>query len=326
VHNLTIPEVIGRDMPIDPLLADAWYLTGQTASGKSAVALALAARAGAEILALDSMTLYRGMDIGTAKPTRAERAAVPHHLIDVLDPWEHASVAEYRAWAIAAVADVRARGKVPLFVGGTPMYLKALLRGLFEGPPADAGLRAKLEAEADSAGDAALHARLAALDAPTAARLHPNDRRRVIRALEVHALTGRRLSDLQREHDRPAAGARVVALVRERADRVDRIDRRVDAMFAAGFVDETRRLQAGPRPIHRVPAQGVGYAEVLDHLAGRSSLDQAIERTKIRTRQFARRQATWFRGLAEVHPWPLEPDADVDATAAALERWFAEVR
>jgi tRNA dimethylallyltransferase len=312
-----------RDTPSGSPLADAWFLTGQTASGKSAIALALARRLPVEILALDSMTLYRGMDIGTAKPSPADRAAVPHHLIDLLDPWQAASVGQYRAWALAAVAEIRARGKIPLFVGGTPLYLKALLRGLFEGPPADAALRAALEAEAQVGGNAALHARLAAIDPPTAARLHPNDRRRIIRALEVHTLTGRRLSDLQREHDQPATGARVLALVRHRTDLAARIDRRVDAMFAAGLIDEVRQLQASPRPIHRVPAQAVGYAEVIDHLAGRLTLPQALERTRLRTRQFARRQSTWFRGLAEVQLWPLEPDTSTEATADALAHWFS---
>ncbi len=301
---------------------DAFYLTGQTASGKSAVALELAGRLDAEILALDSMTLYRGMDIGTAKPTSAEREALPHHLLDLLDPWEHASVAEYREWALEAVRGIGSRGKRALFVGGTPMYLKALLRGLFVGPGADLSLRAELEAEADRNGELALHERLAALDLVTATRLHPNDRRRVIRALEVVISTGRPLSGLQKEHDRPAVGARVVALVRERSDLIDRIDRRVDRMFGEGLEAEVEGLQAGLRPIHYVPAQAVGYREVMESLTGRMTRDEAIERTKIRTRQFARRQATWFRGLEEVRVWPLEPLERTDSTAMRLANWF----
>ena len=157
------------------------YLTGPTASGKTAIGVALARRLDAEIVAVDSMTLYRGMDIGTAKPADAERGGIPHHLIDVLDPWQAASVAEYRRWALAVVEDIERRGKRVLFVGGTPMYLKALLRGLFQGPGADSALRLRLEREAEEGGTKALHRRLAAVDPPTAARLHPNDRRRVIR-------------------------------------------------------------------------------------------------------------------------------------------------
>jgi tRNA dimethylallyltransferase len=290
------------------------FLTGPTASGKTAVGVALAERVGAEVVALDSMTLYRGMDIGTAKPTAEERRGVPHHLIDVLEPWESASVAEYRARAIEAVRDVESRGRRALFVGGTPLYLKALLRGLFEGPGADPGVRAALEAEPGPA----LHARLAEVDPPTAARLHPNDRRRLVRALEVHALTGRPISALQAEHDRPARGLRAFALERPRPELHDRIDRRVVAMFAGGLLDEARRLREGPRPIHRVPAQAAGYAEAFDVLDGRLPEPEAIARTQARTRQLARRQATWFRGLEEVVPWPVPPDEPPEAAAARL--------
>ncbi len=240
----------------DDLLRRALYVTGPTASGKTAVGVALARALGAEVLALDSMTLYRGMDIGTAKPTVEERQGVPHHLIDVLDPWESASVAAYRAWAVAAVRQVEARGRLPLFVGGTPLYLKALLRGLFEGPSADREIRDALEREAERQGDAVLHARLAGIDPKAAARLHPNDRRRVIRALEVHAVTGRPLSDWQTEHDRPAIGVRVVALARPRPELHARIDRRVVRMFAEGLVEEVRALQAGPRPLAPGPVAG----------------------------------------------------------------------
>jgi tRNA dimethylallyltransferase len=301
------------------------YLTGPTASGKSAVGVALARRLDAEILALDSMTLYRGMDIGTAKPTMAERAGVPHHLIDVLDPWESASAAEYRAWAATIVEDIERRGKRALFVGGSGLHLKALLRGLFEGPGADAGLRRTLEDAAERSGDAAIHARLAEVDSSTAARLHPNDRRRVIRALEVALLTGTPLSAFQTGHDRPAPpGVAVFALDRPREELRDRIDRRVVAMFEAGLVDEVRRLISGPRPLHRVPAQGVGYREVVDLIAGRCTEAQAIEQVQLRTRQFAKRQRTWFRGLAEVRTWPVAGDEPAEETARALAERVAD--
>jgi tRNA dimethylallyltransferase len=300
------------------------YLTGPTASGKSAVGVELARRLDAEVIALDSMTLYRGMDIGTAKPTVEERGGIPHHLIDVLDPWEAASVAEYRGWALEKVREIGARGKRALFVGGTALYLKAMLRGLFGGPGAVPELRARLEAEAERLGDAALHERLARVDPATAARLHPNDRRRVVRALEVFEATGLPLSDWQREHGRPAEGALVVAVERPRGMLHDRIDRRVRAMFAAGLVEEVRALQAGPGPLHPVPAQGVGYREVIDLLAGRATLDETIARVQARTRQFAKRQATWFRGLAEVRPWPVADEEPPELTARRLEDWLAE--
>ncbi len=298
------------------------YLTGPTASGKSAVAIALADRLGAEVIAMDSMTLYRGLDIGTAKPTIAERRGVPHHLIDVLEPWESASVAEYRTWALDHVREIAVRGRRALFVGGTPLYLKALLRGLFKGPAADPEVRQHLEAEADALGNAALHDRLARLDPATARRLHPNDRRRIIRALEVFELTGRPISTLQAEHDRPAEGVNVVALERPRAELHERINRRVEQMFAEGLVEEVRHLVSGPRPIHPVPAQGVGYREVIDLLEGRLTETEAIAQTQARTRQFAKRQATWFRGLAEVRPWPFRADETSEALAERLASQF----
>ena len=294
------------------------YLTGPTASGKTAVGVALARRLDAEVVAMDSMSVYRGMDVGTAKPTLDERSGVPHHLIDVLDPWESASVAWYRDLAETAAADILARGRLPLFVGGTPLYLKACLRGLFQGPAADLDLRADLERESS----ASLHRRLLAVDPPSGARLHENDRRRVIRALEVHALTGRPLSAWQTEHDQPASGVKVVALQRPRALLHDRIHRRVREMFAAGFVDEVRALQDAPLPLSDVAAQGVGYREVIDLLAGRRNLGETIESVQLRTRQFAKRQETWFRGLAEVVAWPVGDEETAEATAGRLESWL----
>ncbi|WP_152049517.1 tRNA (adenosine(37)-N6)-dimethylallyltransferase MiaA [Tautonia marina] len=307
-------------MPTTNPFHQAIYLTGPTASGKTSVGIALAERLNAEILALDSMTLYRGMDIGTAKPTEAERRGVPHHLIDVLDPWQSASVADYRSWAAEALADIASRNRTALFVGGTPMYLKALLRGLFDGPAADPELRQTLEDEADRLGNAALHARLAAVDPASASRLHPNDRRRIIRALEVFTLTGRPLSTLQHEHDQPApASVPVVCLDRPRAELYDRINRRVASMFADGLIDEVRRLLAQPHPPHTVPMQGVGYREVLDLLSGRlPSEAAAIDLIQTRTRQFAKRQLTWFRSLSEVQFLPLSDPAPPDQTAERL--------
>lgn len=298
----------------------AFYLTGPTASGKTAVGVALAERLGAEVVALDSMTLYRGMDIGTAKPTLVERRGIPHHLIDVLDPWdESASVAAYRGWAGEVLADIEARGKTAVFVGGTPMYLKVLLRGLFEGPSADDALRNALDAEGEEHGDAALHARLAAIDPLTAARLHPNDRRRVVRALEVFTLTGRPLSAWQAEHDRPAAGVRAFALSRPRAELRDRINRRVLAMIDAGLIDEVHRLIEAPFPPGSAALQGVGYREVIAMIEGRARLPETIDRIQARTRQFAKRQETWFRGLEEVRPCAVGAEEAPETIAERIE-------
>lgn len=314
-----------KEPQAENLFHRAIYLTGPTASGKTAVGVALARRIGAEVIALDSMTLYRGMDIGTAKPTPEERGGVTHHLIDVLAPWESASVADYRERASEVLADLAGRGVLPLFVGGTPMYLKAMLRGLFQAPGADPEHRLRLEEEAETRGDPAMHARLASLDPKAAARLHPNDRRRVIRALEVIEATGRPLSDQQGEHDHPApAGVAVFALGRPRAELHARINARVGQMFADGLVDEVRRLRDAARPIGPVAAQGVGYREVLDLLEGRIGGEaEAADRIRARTRQFAKRQETWFRGLAEVRPWPVAPDEPAEHVAAKLAERLA---
>ncbi|HEV3166537.1 MAG TPA: tRNA (adenosine(37)-N6)-dimethylallyltransferase MiaA [Isosphaeraceae bacterium] len=295
------------------------YLTGPTAVGKTAVGVALAQRLNAEVIALDSMTLYRGMDIGTAKPTLVERAGVTHHLVDVLDPWESASVADYRSWALLALSDIESRGKRALFVGGTALYLKVLLRGLFEGPGADPELRQSLESEADALGDLVMHARLRRLDPITADRLHPSDRRRIIRALEVMTATGLPLSSLQTEHSQPSPeGVHVFGLERPKDELRSRIDQRVAQMLASGLVDEVRRLRSGPNPLGPVPAQAVGYLEVIDLLDGRATLTETVARVQVRTRQFAKRQATWFRGLAEVRPWPIPSDESPDLTAQRL--------
>ena len=299
------------------------YLTGPTAVGKTLLGVTLARRLGAEVVALDSMTLYRRLDIGTAKPSQAERGGVPHHLIDILEPSASASVADYRRWAGDVLADIENRGRRALFVGGTALYLKALLRGLFDGPAGDPTLRVALEADADRLGEVALHDRLRAVDPRSADRLHPNDRRRVIRALEVTLTSGRPLSEHQIEHDCPApAHVAVFALDRPRPEVHARINRRVEQMFADGLVDEVRGLLAEDPPISPVATQGVGYREVIDHLTGQISVATAIERTQARTRQFAKRQATWFRGLDEVRSFPLGPDEPPEAT---VERLLAQI-
>jgi tRNA dimethylallyltransferase len=289
-------------MTPDPF-ANAWFLTGPTGSGKTTLGVELAERLGAEIVALDSMTLYRGMDVGTAKPGPEERRRVPHHLLDVLDPWESASVAWWLERAAASCRDIEARGRRVLFVGGTPLYLKAVRCGLFDGPPADEALRRRLTAEAEALGRPALHARLAAADPVTAARLHPNDVRRVVRALEVWELTGRPISawQVQWSGSRPDTG-RVLWLDLPRAELYARIGRRVEDMVAAGLVDEVRALRRLPRPLGREAAQALGYKEMFDHLDGRATLAETVARIQTRSRNFAKRQVTWFRHLPGCRP------------------------
>ncbi len=290
-------------MPPPPAaFADALVLTGPTGSGKSAVALELAERIGADIVSMDSMTLYRGLDIGTAKPTPDNLARVRHHLIDVLDPWESANVAWWLDRASEACADIRSRNRRPLFVGGTPFYLKALLCGLFDSPPADPQLRERLEAEAVRTGPAALHSRLAAVDARSAARLHPNDVRRVVRALEVWELTGQPISAFQETWEAPPTPLPCVVLEWPRDELYRRIEARVDAMLGTGWLDEVRRLAGLPQPLSKEAAHALGYRELLAHLNGGSAWDETVSRIKTRTRQFAKRQLTWFRNLPSCRP------------------------
>lgn len=300
-----------------------WFLTGATASGKTAVGLELAERLGAEVLSLDSMAVYRGMDIGTAKPDAAERRRTPHHLIDLRNPDEEFSVAEYRAAADAVARDVLSRGKTPLFVGGTPMYLKCLLRGLFEGPGANWDLRRELEAELQRLGVRALHERLTLVDPLAASTIHPNDARRVVRALEVFRSTGQPISHQQMEFDdaRPAEDCRVLVLRRDRADQHARIERRVESMIAEGLVEEVRGLTADGQTLGRSASQAVGYREVLQHLAGEHDLPTTVDRVQARTRRFAKRQGTWFRSLSECRFVDVGPEEPAEAIA---ERVLAE--
>ena len=284
---------------------NAFILTGPTASGKSQLALTLAERLGAEIVSMDSMALYRGMDVGTAKPSQDDRRRVPHHLLDVLDPWESASVAWWLRRAADCCRDIERRDRRVLFVGGTPLYLKAILYGLFDGPPADEILRGRLTEEAERLGSPALHARLAAVDAVSAARLHPNDVRRVVRALEVWQLTGRPLSAWQTQWAVPAdadAGRPVLFLNPPRAELYARIDERVRRMIADGLAEEVRALRRLPRPLSREAAQAVGYREMFDHLEGRAGLEETIVRIQTRSRNLAKRQLTWFRSLPRCVP------------------------
>lgn len=290
--------------PADPF-QKALILSGPTASGKTALALELAERMNAEIIAMDSMTLYRGMDIGTAKPTLDERKRIPHHLIDVLDPWESGNVGWWIEQAAKSCADIEKRGKLPLFVGGTPLYLKALLFGLFDGPPADPEIRRQLEVEAEQMGVEAFHDRLVAVDPVTGKRLHPNDVRRVVRALEVWQLTGKPISAWQQQdwwggpenstHAEEFPRCLIIELPRE--ELYARINRRVETMFEMGWVEEVRRLQGLPHPLSKEALQALGYREISAFLAGTCDRRTTVEQIQTRSRQFAKRQLTWFRHL-----------------------------
>ena len=291
-------------------IVDCWFLTGPTASGKTSVGIPLAEQLNAEIISLDSMAVYRGMDIGTAKPTESERRRIPHHLIDIVRPNEEFSVAHYLERAERTIVDVRNRGHEVLFVGGTPLYLKVLLRGIFAGPPADWEFREQVQEEVRRVGAAALFERLQQVDPLTASRLHPNDIKRIIRALEVHKLTGRPIShhQLQFDESRPADQCRVFVLQWPRFALHQRIDARVDQFFENGFVDEVRQLRAQYGSLSRTARQAVGYSEVIKYVEGLHDLETTIKLVKTRTHRFAKHQETWFRSLSECRPVPVSVD------------------
>jgi tRNA dimethylallyltransferase len=274
-----------------------FVLTGPTGAGKTAIALKLAEQLNAEIVAMDSMTLYRGMDIGTAKPTAAEQARVPHHMIDVRSVNESANVAQWLAESDAAVAAIHARGKAALYVGGTPLYLKTLLHGLVDAPLVDSNIRAALEAEAAVIGPESFHAKLTGIDPAAAANIHPQNVRRVVRALEVYIGTGQRFSTLQSSWAGPPRLIPAVMLDWPRDELACRIDARVVAMMAEGWLDECRCLMA----VNMSPEarQAVGYRELFAYLADPTArpLADVVADIQIRTRQFAKRQLTWFRKL-----------------------------
>lgn len=275
-------------------------IIGPTASGKSAVAMAVAQRTGGHILSVDSMQVYHGMDIGTAKPTAAEQALVRHHLIDLVAPNEGFTVARFVELADATIATLTGN-RVPIIAtGGTPLYYKALFEGLFEGPPADAELRERLRAQPPED----LHARLTAVDPVAAARIHRNDERRTIRALEVYELTGRPISSFQTDWSGDTAAhrhaARWVGLTWDKDALNRRINARVKQMIDAGWVDETRELLRTYGDLSQTAAEATGYRELILHVQGKLSLVDAVEQIKIATRQLARRQMKWFRRFPNV--------------------------
>lgn len=294
-------------------------ILGPTASGKSDLALAVAQRTGAEILSVDSMQVYRGMDVGTAKPTAAERAAAAHHLIDVVTPDEPFTVARFVEMADGVIADARRRGVPLIATGGTPLYYKALFEGLFEGPPADDTVRERLRRESGEE----LHRRLTAVDPEAAARIHANDTKRLVRALEVYELTGRPISSFQTEWATPVFrhAAVWVGLNWEKEALNRRINARVKAMMAAGWLDEARGLLGRYAALGQTASEATGYAELMAHLQGKMSLDDAVEQIKIGTRQLARKQMKWFRRWGQVR-W-LAGDAGSANIDRAMELWHA---
>jgi tRNA dimethylallyltransferase len=302
-------------------MTPAVLLMGPTASGKTAVALELAARLPVEIVSVDSAQVYRGMDIGTAKPDAATRGRVRHHLLDLIDPDQAYSAARFRIDALDAIAGIRARGRIPLLVGGTMLYFKALREGLSDLPTADAAVRARLDARAADEGWPALHAELARIDPATAARLDPTDSQRIQRSLEVYELSGRPLSALQGARRTPVEEGLVsLALVpNDRAELHRRIGTRFDAMLAAGLVDELAGLRRRFRLHASMPSMRcVGYRQAWRFIDGDGDGDTLRERGAAATRQLARRQLTWLRSL-DVPTF----DACANRVGEDVARWLA---
>jgi len=283
---------------------DLLVLLGPTAVGKTAYSIPIALAHDAEIISGDSMQVYRGMDIGTAKPSPEDRARVPHHLIDIVDPWEPFSVADFQARAREAVERIAVRGRLPMLVGGTGLYIEAFCYDYrfpeTAGP--DPALRERLRREAAELGVKALHDRLKRIDPDSAARIHENDVRRIVRALEIFEATGRTMSEWLRGQKRESPYRLcLIGLTMDRAELYRRIGERVDAMVRAGLVDEVRRLlDAGCTP-DMTAMQALGYKEIVEYLEGRTSFEEAVETLKRNTRRFAKRQWSWFRHMKDVH-------------------------
>jgi tRNA dimethylallyltransferase len=296
-------------------------IVGPTAVGKSRISIHLARKLKTEVLTADSRQVYRGMDIGMDKPTLEERQGVAHRLIDLVAPDQPFNVGEYRRQALVEIDRLHREGRLPLVVGGTGLYIRALVRGLWEGPQADWSLRRRLEQEARERGADPLHRRLAEVDPESAARLHPRDVVKVIRALEVHLLSGRPLSEGHRRHgfaQQPFATL-LIGLTRDRPALYRRVDERVEVQLGKGLVEETRRLLAEGYSRQLGSMKGLGYRQIAGYLAGEYGFDEAVRRLKRDTRHFAKRQLTWFRKEPGIEWWTLAEQDSADAIATRIE-------
>lgn len=299
-----------------PLIA----VVGPTAAGKSELALRLARARGGEIVSCDSLQVYRGLDIGSAKATAAERALVPHHLLDIVDPDQDFSAADYSRRARIAVADIHARAHLPIVAGGTGLYLRALLQGLFEGPSRDDAFRVRLTRMAQRWGSGRLHRLLARVDPESASRIRPRDLVRIVRALEVLKTTGRPLSDHHRESPDPLEGFRVhvIGLAPPREVLRAAVVRRTDAMFERGLLSEVRGLLHAGYTEGLRPLRAIGYRQAMDVLAGRATEDEARRDIVVSTMRYAKRQLTWFRHQTQAS-WFDAPDDAFAGGLAALD-------
>ncbi len=299
-------------------------ILGVTASGKGRVAFELAKNMGAEIVSIDSMKVYRRMDIGTAKPPKEARQRIRYHLIDVVEPSESFSVGKFLDLSYDAIQQITSRNKHIIAVGGTALYIKAFLYGLFEGPAADQQIRIELKRRAETEGLKHLYQELTQVDPVAAERISPKDAKRIIRALEVYQLTGKPISSFQKQWDSLAvtgtatndrgqnSGWTIIGLGREKAEESRRINARVKKMIADGLVDEVNSLLAGEKPLSPQARSAIGYAEIIDYLNGRHSLEEAVELIKRNTRRLAKHQRTWFKTFKNINWIDIEPDESAE--------------
>jgi len=296
-------------------------ITGPTATGKSEVGVLVAERTDGEIVSADSMLVYRGMVIGTAKPTRGEMRGIPHHMIDIVEPDQEYSVALFQEQARSVINDIYGRNKLPVLVGGTGLYIRAVVDDYdFSGARGDNSLRERLAVEAKELGPESLYRRLCEMDPRVAAKLHPKDTRRVIRALEVYHLTGKPISSYQRleESDHPLYHLFMFGLTMDRERLYQRIEQRVDRMIAVGLIDEVRGLLRRGYGVELNSMRGLGYKEIAAHLTGTLSLEQTVELLKRNTRRFAKRQLTWFRRDQRIRWYNMDECGSCEAVAKEI--------
>jgi len=288
-------------------------IIGVTASGKGKLAFELAKTLDAEIISIDSMKVYRRMNIGTAKPPEEIRSQIPYHLIDVVEPGESFSVARFIGLAQTAISRIESKNKSVVAVGGTALYIKSLLFGLFEGPGADEQIRAELIKQAQAQGLPSLYEQLQKIDSEAAARISANDQRRIVRALEVYKLTGKPISSFQSQWNQSSTNDwTIIGLRREKTEESKRINARVKKMLDSGLVDEVKKLLAEQTPLSSQARQAIGYAEIIAHLSGKTTLDEATELIKKNSRKLAKAQRTWFKTFKNVHWLDLAENETID--------------
>jgi len=307
---------------------DMILILGVTASGKGRLAFTLAKSLGAEIISIDSMKVYRRMDIGTAKPPQNARQQVKYHLIDIVEPSDSFSVGAFLNSSYEAIENIKRRNIPIVAVGGTALYIKALLYGLFEGPGADLSIRAELRAQAQAEGLEKLYLQLVKADPAAADHIHPNDSKRIIRALEVYKITGKPISSLQQQFkaEKTLHNWTIIGLRRQKTDVGHRINKRTKNMIEAGFVNEVRSLLAEEKPLSQQARCAIGYAEMIDCLGGKITIEDATELIKKNTRRLAKNQRTWFKAFRNVNWLDIEPEEPAEKIFERTEKLLKDIR